>query len=340
MKAAVVTQAYGLEIWDVPMPQIGDYDVLCRLEYGATCGGTDLRLMRGEHPNPVTYPGILGHESVGRVVEIGAKVKNFHCGDLVTRVGAPAGLLDGLGTIWGGFAEYGIAKDHWQMRRDGLERSQWDRNRVNQVVPPGIDSKTAPMMITWRETFSYARRIGVREGQRILVVGSGANALALAVHACNIGAEVWVVGSPAKEMIFRRYPIQLYFSYQDEALVEKFRAFGPKQVDMILDGVGAMDVVNKLLFCLRRYGTVGIYGWNDRGKRGIDVFSAGNSILLYADGYDEEEAHGEVSAMILQGRLRAEDWYDTAHPVALEDIAAAYQNLKQHKALKYLIRLS
>ena len=165
-------------------------------------------------------------------------------------------------------------------------------------------------------------------------------ALALAVHACNIGAEVWVVGSPAKEMIFRRYPIQLYFSYQDEALVEKFCAFGPKQVDMILDGVGAMDVVNKLLFCLRRYGTVGIYGWNDRGKRGIDVFSAGNSILLYADGYDEEEAHGEVSAMILQGRLRAEDWYDTAHPVALEDIAAAYQNLKQHKALKYLIQLS
>ena len=340
MKAAVVTKTFDLEIWDVPVPKVGAYDVLCKMEYGATCGGTDLRLMRGEHPNPVSYPAILGHESVGRVVEIGPKVKNFRCGDLVTRVGAPAGLLDGLGVSWGGFAEYGIAKDHWQMRKDGLERPQWDRNRVNQVVPPGIDSKTAPMMITWRETLSYARRIGVREGRRILVIGSGANALALAVHSYNAGAQVWVVGSPAKETIFRRYPIQGYFSYRDEALVERFRALGPEQVDLILDGVGAMDVVNKLLFCLREYGQVGIYGWNDRGKRGIDIFSASNTIMLYGNGYDEEEAHGDVSAMILQGRLRAEDWYDTSCPVKLEDIASAYQALKQHKALKYLIRLS
>ena len=49
--------------------------------------------MRGGHPRPIQYPTILGHESVGRVIEVGKKVKNFHCGDLVTRVGAPSGSL-------------------------------------------------------------------------------------------------------------------------------------------------------------------------------------------------------------------------------------------------------
>ena len=50
MKAAVITRNYGLEIWDVPVPEPGDYEVLCKTTYGATCAGTDLRLMRGGHP--------------------------------------------------------------------------------------------------------------------------------------------------------------------------------------------------------------------------------------------------------------------------------------------------
>ena len=47
MKAAVITEEYSLEVWDVPEPEPGDYEVLCRITYGSTCAGTDLRLMRG-----------------------------------------------------------------------------------------------------------------------------------------------------------------------------------------------------------------------------------------------------------------------------------------------------
>lgn len=52
--------------------------------------------MDGLHPYPVTFPTILGHESVGRVVEIGSKVRNLQVGQLISRVGAPSGLLSGL----------------------------------------------------------------------------------------------------------------------------------------------------------------------------------------------------------------------------------------------------
>ena len=98
MKAAVVTESGKLEIRDVPMPQLGPYDVLVKSKncYGATCAGTDIHLMDGLHPYPVTFPTILGHESVGRVVEIGSKVRNLQVGQLISRVGAPSGLLSGL----------------------------------------------------------------------------------------------------------------------------------------------------------------------------------------------------------------------------------------------------
>ena len=47
------------------MPEVGEYDALCDLLYGATCTGTDQHLIAGRFPWPVQYPTILGLESVG-----------------------------------------------------------------------------------------------------------------------------------------------------------------------------------------------------------------------------------------------------------------------------------
>lgn len=341
MKAAVVSRVGELEVWnEVAVPKPGPYDVLCRLCCGATCAGTDIHLIDGRHPFPVSFPTILGHESVGRVVEVGGRVRNFKPGDLVSRVGCPAGVQPGLGSNWGGFAEYGLAKDHWQMKKDGVPRSEWDRNRVNQLIHPEIDERTAPMIITWRETLSYARRIGIKEGCRLLLIGSGANALAFAAHACNLGAEVTVVGSMKKERTFRRLPIYDYVDYKSERLTEKIRdSRNGAAFDILLDGVGGSSTTNRLLPLLCAEATVGVYGWNDRAGYALNPFLAAASFRVYAGGYDEEETNGEVQAMILRGQLSADLWYDAAHPVPLEEIAGAYQSLRRHEAFKYLIEL-
>ena len=340
MKAAVITKDFQREIWDLPVPEVGDYDVLCEMKYGSTCGGTDLRLMHGGHPKPVSYPTILGHESIGRVVEVGKKVKNFHVGDLVTRVGAPEGLLPSLAANWGGFAQFGIAKDHWTMARDHVPLPAWDRYRVNQIIPDGIDEKTAPMLITWRETFSYVKRLGVQRGDKILMIGSGANALSLAAHCWNMDAEVWVVGSPAREALFCSCPVCNYYSYKEPDLQTHLADDGVKDLDYIIDGVGSSELVNRTLPCLKPHGTIAIYGWNDRSHAGINPFMAKSSFSVYAGNYDEEEVHGEVVSMVLKGMLSAELWYDMEQPVPLEKISDAYERLKEHQALKYLVALT
>ena len=108
MKAAVVTGLGKLEVLDVPMPQAGPYDALCEMSYGSTCAGTDIHLMDGKHPYPIPFPTILGHESVGRVVDVGCKVRNLKAGDLISRVGCPSDPEAGLFSSWGGFAESAI----------------------------------------------------------------------------------------------------------------------------------------------------------------------------------------------------------------------------------------
>ena len=47
MKAAIVRAPGVLGVEEIPMPKVGEYDVLCRLLYGGTCTGTDLHLIAG-----------------------------------------------------------------------------------------------------------------------------------------------------------------------------------------------------------------------------------------------------------------------------------------------------
>lgn len=345
MKAAVVKRAGVLEVTEVPEPAVGPYDALCEMRFGATCAGTDIHLTDGKHPFPVTFPTILGHESVGRVISVGNRVRHLKEGDLVTRVGCPALPEAGIQSNWGGFAALGIARDHWQMKRDGVPVEEWNRNRVNQIIHPSIDETTAPMMITWRETLSYTRRIGVSENKKLLVTGSGGNALSFAAMGRNLGATVAVIGSPKKEEAFRKLGVDAYVDYHHEDPGREIRAAlsvpsGTQGVfDVAIDAVGNADTMNQVLPLLKQDGVIGVYGWDNRSAYGINPFLSERSFRVYTDGYDEEETHQEVQAMIMKGMLDASLWYEPENSRPLDDITGAYESLRRHEAFKYLIRL-
>ena len=193
MRAAIVEAPGVLRVRDIDKPAPGEYGALCEILYGSICSGTDTHIVDGVFPYPVAYPTILGHESIGRVLEVGAKVRHLKVGDGVTRVGAPA--QGELSANWGGFAQFGIAHDWRAMREDGLEIS--DRRTPSiRSCPSDLDAAAATMFITWRETFSYLSRLGARENQTVLILGSGGNGLAFAAHARNLGARAMVVGAP------------------------------------------------------------------------------------------------------------------------------------------------
>ena len=100
MKVAIIEKPGVLIVKDAPEPAVGEYECLCELLYGATCSGTDLHMLAGRLPFPIPYPTVFGHESVGRVLRTGSKVRNFKAGDLISRVGVPAS--DNFGSSWGG----------------------------------------------------------------------------------------------------------------------------------------------------------------------------------------------------------------------------------------------
>ncbi len=342
MKAAIVEKPGVLKVCEIPSPVIGEYDVLCKILYGATCTGTDQHIIHGRLPFfTIPYPTILGHESIGRVIEIGSKVRYFKVGDLVTRVGALPSLDGKIASHWGGFAEMGIARDHWAMCEDGVDSSEWNSFRVNQLIPSGIDPVEATMIITWRETLSYIKRMGMNDGYSVLIMGSGGNGLSFANHALNLGAsKVVMTGNVDRKDVAQALGISKFFDYKSENLVEMIQEYNPNGFDLIIDAVGKSGLMDKMVCLIKDNGTIGIYGIDDLNSININPLRSGKTFTFYNGGYDEEETHDLVISYIKKGMLRAEHWFGNALPIPLDDINEAFKLIAEKKAVKALIQLS
>lgn len=83
MKAIRVNSPGNIEIAEVAKPELThENEVLIKIKAAGICG-SDIHIYHGTSP-VATYPRIIGHEIVGEIVEVGAKVQDLKIGDHVT----------------------------------------------------------------------------------------------------------------------------------------------------------------------------------------------------------------------------------------------------------------
>lgn len=78
----------GLWLEDVPVPTMGINDVLIEVLRTGICG-TDLHIYNWDAwaQKTIPVPLVVGHEFVGRIVDVGTNVHDFHVGDIVSGEG-------------------------------------------------------------------------------------------------------------------------------------------------------------------------------------------------------------------------------------------------------------
>ena len=89
MKALVKSKAeVGLWLDDVPVPEFGINEVLIEVLRTGICG-TDVHIFNWDAwaQKTIPVPLVVGHEFVGRIVDVGSNVKDFRVGDLVSGEG-------------------------------------------------------------------------------------------------------------------------------------------------------------------------------------------------------------------------------------------------------------
>ena len=80
MTAAVLYGKEDVKIEKVPIPRVGDGEVLVKVQVALTCG-TDLKVyQRGYHARMIVPPALFGHELAGVIEEVGPGVRTFKKG--------------------------------------------------------------------------------------------------------------------------------------------------------------------------------------------------------------------------------------------------------------------
>jgi len=185
----------GLELRDVPMPEVGINDVLIRVHKTGICG-TDLHIESWDPwaARTIQPPLVVGHEFVGEVVESGSNVYDFQPGDLVS----------GEGHVVCGVCRHCLAgRRHLCAHTIGLGVGR-DGAFAEYVSLPvtnvwhhwqGIDEEVAAIFDPFGNAVHTALAFPVL-GEDVLVSGAGPIGLMATAVARHAGARNIVVSEP------------------------------------------------------------------------------------------------------------------------------------------------
>jgi 2-desacetyl-2-hydroxyethyl bacteriochlorophyllide A dehydrogenase len=268
VKAAVVRARGALAVESVPEPTFGDYEALVEILACGVCTGTDAHIVAGQFPRLAPYPFILGHESIGRVRAIGARVRYLAPGDLVLRPVAvrPGETLGGYGSAFGGLAELGVVAD----ARALVEDTPRDRALrlptfadAQQVVPADFDPLVAGAFITFKETLSWLHQLGPVAGRSVLVLGTGPVGLCFARIAKLLGARpVIAVGRRVERLaLAMQLGADAGVNSATDELIPACRALtGGRGADVVIEAIGDTELLGQTPQLVADGGQVGVYG--------------------------------------------------------------------------------
>ncbi len=244
-----------------PRPQ----DVVIQIEYCGICH-SDIHTARSEW-GPTHYPCVPGHEIVGRVIQIGSRVKKFKVGDLAG-VGC---FVDSCGTC------HECKTDEQQyctrhcvftynnVELDGVTRTQGGysshitvKDKYAFKLKKGAPlEKVAPLLCAGITTYSPLKRYKVKKGMKVGVVGIGGLGHMAIKLAKAMGAEVIAFSTSVhKQSDAKKLGAKHFVMTKSE---NSFSSWA-ERLDLIIDTVSAEHDFTPYLSTLKRNGTLVLVG--------------------------------------------------------------------------------
>jgi len=276
MMAAVYRGKDDVRLETVPVPQIGDGEILVRVH---TCGicGTDLKkISTGSH----SAPRIFGHETSGQIVAIGEGVANFKIGDRVMvfhhipcgecyycrhkvfaqcpvykKVGATAGFEPS----GGGFAEYVRVMD-WIVRKGVVK------------LPDSVSYEQASFIEPVNTCMKGIESLNLQKGETVLVIGQGPIGIILAVLAKRMGASVVTSDlHPQRLTISKSYGLAENVNASSEDPLRRVREMTDgRGADAAIVAVAGNSLIRTAMDATRSGGRVMLFAQTQRSEAAID----------------------------------------------------------------------
>ncbi|MEO5583891.1 MAG: NAD(P)-dependent alcohol dehydrogenase [Flavobacteriales bacterium] len=270
------TKAYAAQSATAPLAPVtierrepGPHDVAIDIAYCGVCH-SDVHAARNEWDN-TRYPIVPGHEITGTVAAIGSEVSRWKVGQSVG-VGCMVNscrTCDPCKDHEEQFCEKGMTGTYNAMDRYGdgtVTKGGYSTNIVVNEdfvlrIPEGMPlDRTAPLLCAGITTYSPLHRFGVKEGDKVGVVGLGGLGHMAVKIAKAMGAHVTMIShSASKQADAERLGADDFLLSKDADAFKK----NAKRFDFILDTVSAPHDYNAYLGLLRRGGIMVLVGMPD-----------------------------------------------------------------------------
>ena len=346
------------------MPELEPSDILVKVEMAGVCG-TDVHLLHSSRPFPWSeprYPMALGHESVGRIEEMGKDATRLDSHGKVIKEGdrvvysfracgtcyACTILLQPMyclrnpmkrkiPRIGGAFSDYIYVPEGTPIFR------------VPDDMPDEVAVLAEPFSGSLR-SFQKAAAPGLSEryqgfglGMNVVIQGSGTIGVLHTIAARLSGAhKVIVIGAPANRLeickAFGADEVINFMETTEEERAEKIKAMTPWGVgpDLVVEAAGAPAALKEALDLVRRGGTVLEFGhFTDRGPIPINPL-----LIVYKDvtiyGSNGYGPNGYAAAIkVLESYWKQIPFHKAVtHKFNLDQVEQAMECARQQRCVK------
>src|SRR6187399_2525713 len=267
--AAVVHYALeplAVELREIPVPDVGDNDVLLRVGAVSVCG-SDVHQAYNTHSWAVNVPVVLGHEFSGTIAKAGRAVKRFHEGDRVVSETAAVVCGECLlcrtgrynlcpGRKGFGYGINGAMASYVKVPARCL-------HRIPDTLPFALACLAEPHAVAYN---SMCVNSTIRPGDLVVVLGPGPIGLLCARMAALAGADPLIVvglsGDAARLETATRLGATQVVNAQLENVEEVVRGFNPLGADLVCEASGASRPLDLALTLVRPDGQVTKVGWS------------------------------------------------------------------------------
>ncbi|RYY54156.1 MAG: NAD(P)-dependent alcohol dehydrogenase [Chitinophagaceae bacterium] len=254
-----------LEPFNFQRRDTGPNDVKIEILFCGVCH-SDIHQVKDEWGGSI-FPMVPGHEIVGRITQVGDKVKGFKVGELAG-VGCFVDSCRTCPSCQAGEEQYcdnGMTGTYNAYERDGKTPTYGGYSThivVNEDYALHVSDKlplegVAPLLCAGITTYSPLRHWNVTKGTRVAVVGLGGLGHMAVKFAVSFGAEVTVLStSTSKQEDALRLGAHHFVVTKDKEQMKKVRG----SFDFILNTISAEHEYNDYLSLLDRDGTMVVVG--------------------------------------------------------------------------------
>jgi L-iditol 2-dehydrogenase len=342
VKAGVLHGAQDLRIEDVDPKGLAAGEVRVRMEAALTCG-TDLKVFkRGYHARMLVPPMVFGHEMAGVIAEVAPDVADWRVGQrVVIANSAPCGacswcrnhqenLCDDLLFLNGAYAESIVVPARIVQRN--LLRLQADTSFRDAAL-------TEPLACV----VQGVKDCRLRDGQRVLVIGSGPIGLMFTALAHHFGCDITMAGRGERRLALARKlgASEAVEIPRDADLAATVNANSARSFDVVVEAVGQPVTWEAAVRLVRKGGTVNFFGGCATGT----VMNLDTALLHYSNLTLLASFHHTPSTIrqalgyIEKGLIRAADFVDGE--CLLEELPALFKSMAAgNRAVKTLVRVN